>query len=173
MFDSILSDVEGGIIIRTDFSNEEAWKTFCEKLKQAEEELTGGHKQSNTSEAEGTSHDGGDVGMDGDENDDSDGEGSEGLLVKVINPMLPEERALFENISNLTALRLLNDVDIRPAPLLPPDAKRITSPNRLVDHLGWQEVYSGVNIWIYDAKSNSDRSVKLVSQESDVYGTAT
>ncbi|ESK91040.1 hypothetical protein Moror_16345 [Moniliophthora roreri MCA 2997] len=171
-FDSILSDVEGGVIIRTDFSDEEAWKTFCGKLNRAEEEFRGsdgGHKQLNT-DAEGA---GDDMEMDDDESDDSNEGGSEGLLVKVINPELPEERTLFENISNLTALRLLNDVDIRPAPPLPSDTKCVSTPHRLVDHLGWQEVYSGVNIWIYDAKSNSDRSVRLVSQESDIYGTAT
>ena len=47
-------------------------------------------------------------------------------------------------------------------------------PNRLVDHDGWQEVYSGKTVWIYDAKSNQDQCVRLVSQKSAaMYGTAT
>ncbi|KAK7035206.1 hypothetical protein VNI00_011973 [Paramarasmius palmivorus] len=159
-FDTILSNVEGGVVVRTDFSDEGAWKAFCEKLKQAEEEMTGGDRGEQAS------------GSNAEDDDDSD-DGEEGTLVKVINPELPEERAIFEGISNLTALRLLNDVDIRPSPPLPPDTKRVSPSHRLVDHRGWQEIYTGVNVWIYDAKSNTDKSVRLVSQEGDVYGTAT
>jgi len=97
----------------------------------------------------------------------------EGKLIKVINATQPEERAIFQNISNLRALRLFNDVDIRPAPVVPSGSRRISPPNRLVDFAGWQEIYSGVTLWIYDALSNTDQSVRLVSPEGDVYGTAT
>ncbi|KAG6866634.1 hypothetical protein C0991_000744 [Blastosporella zonata] len=79
----------------------------------------------------------------------------------------------FQDISNLTALRLLNDVDIRPAPKLPAGESRIKPQNRLIDQGTWQEIYSGMNIWIYDAQSNTDQCVRLVSQEGDIYGTAT
>lgn len=111
---------------------------------------------------------------DGNESDDSE-EAAEGKfkLVKVVNPTLPEEQVILKDISNLRALRLFNDVDIRPCPLVPSGSKRISPPNRLVDFAGWQEIYSGVTLWIYDVRSNVDQSVRLVSAEGDVYGTAT
>jgi len=49
----------------------------------------------------------------------------------------------------------------------------MSPPNRLVDQGGWQEVYEGHTIWVYDALSNSDQCVRLVSQAGDFYGTAT
>ncbi|KAE9408570.1 hypothetical protein BT96DRAFT_1013211 [Gymnopus androsaceus JB14] len=175
-YDEILSDVVGGIVIRTDFSDEEAWKVFSSKLKEAEEELSGGGEQPAEAPAEaGASTDATDVDMeDGNESDDSE-EAAEGKfkLVKVVNPTLPEEQVILKDISNLRALRLFNDVDIRPCPLVPSGSKRISPPNRLVDFAGWQEIYSGVTLWIYDVRSNVDQSVRLVSAEGDVYGTAT
>ncbi|KAF8918060.1 hypothetical protein CPB85DRAFT_1214259, partial [Mucidula mucida] len=164
--DQVIDDVEAGIVLRTDFSNEDAWNSFLEKLKKAEEE----HKENTT--------EGGDAGQgEPDENSDAAEEDSEddgpGLLIKVIDASLPEERALFEGISNLRALRLFNDVDVRPAPLLPSGTKRTTTPHRLVDRGGWQEVYSGITIWVYDGLSNNDHCLRLVNPEGDVYGTAT
>ena len=76
-------------------------------------------------------------------------------------------------MSNLRALRLFNDVDIRPTPERPAGTKPISPPCPLIDVLGWQEIYSGKNIWIYDTLSNVDGSVRVVSQTSDFYGTAT
>lgn len=113
-----------------------------------------------------------------DDGDDSDSESStEGIpfpLIKIINPELTEERAIFNNISNLTALRLFNDVDIRPALSPPSGTTRISPVNHLIDHDGWQEIYTGVNIWIYDATSNTDQCVRLVGQDGGgIYGTAT
>ncbi len=167
--DQVIDDVEAGIVLRTDFSNEDAWNSFLEKLKKAEEE----HKENTT--------EGGDAGQgEPDENSDADADAEEdseddgpGLLIKVIDASLPEERALFEGISNLRALRLFNDVDVRPAPLLPSGTKKTTTPHRLVDRGGWQEVYSGITIWVYDGQSNNDHCLRLVNPEGDVYGTAT
>ena len=86
----------------------------------------------------------------------------------------PEDRARLAGLSNLAALRLLNDVDARRAPRPPPGTRRIRPPNRLVDHDGWQEVYAGKTVWIYDARSNADQCVRLVSQAgAAMYGTAT
>ena len=93
----------------------------------------------------------------------------------VVNPLASSpRRTTFSGISNLSALRLLNDVDIRRAPKPPQGTKRIRPPNRLVDHDGWQEVYSGKTVWIYDTQSNQDQCVRLVSQKgAAMYGTAT
>jgi len=115
-----------------------------------------------------------DVDMDADKNegeDDDDEDDEPGVLVKILDPV--DKKAEFENISNIKALRLLNDVDIRPAPSPPVGTKRISPGHRLKDLQQWQEVYTGPTIWIYDAKSNTDRSVRLVSQQNNVYGTAT
>jgi hypothetical protein len=76
------------------------------------------------------------------------------------------------NISNIVALRLFNDVDVRLAPSPPTGTKRISPQNPLIDQGGWQEIYTGKNLWIYDTNSNSDECVRVVGQEGDFYGTA-
>ena len=110
--------------------------------------------------------------MDMDEDDEHEAEDEESpQIFFVINPP-PEGRARFAHISNLAALRLLNDVDIRSAPAPPAGTKRIKPLHRLVDHDGWQEVYAGKTVWIYDSKSNADQCVRLVSGVGGPYGTA-
>lgn len=164
---------ELGLIVRADFSDEGAWATFCSRLEEGESEYS----------AESPS---GDPSLDDDQgltecttvtedssSDGSDDEGTPPPVFYVINPSTPHERALLENISNLTALRLLNDVDVRAAPSPPQGTKPIRTPNRLVDFNKWQEIYFGKNIWVYDSKSNVDQCVRLVSQSGDMYGTAT
>lgn len=99
--------------------------------------------------------------------------GSECIPDHIIKIVSRPGDPLFDGISNLTALRLLNDVDIRLAPLPPSGTSRITPSNRLIDRNGLQEIYRGKTIWIYDRQSNADESVRLVNQEGDMYGTAT
>ena len=159
---------EFGLLLRTDFSNEEAWQKFCNQLEDNEKQLAEAIKSDETPQNDTPQP----------ENIDSDDEDSiEGVpfpVIKVLNldsssPMV----AMFNNMSNLTALRLFNDVDIRPAPSPAAGQKRVNIPNRLIDQAKWQEIYSGTNIWIYDVLSNTDKCVRLVHQEGDVYGTAT
>ncbi|KAG2146439.1 uncharacterized protein EDB93DRAFT_475912 [Suillus bovinus] len=180
-FDEASADREElGILLRTDFSDEAAWLAFCSRLEEGEKEFTVSPLEEDpdtimvdqlepnnaspsavTTTAEDDSH-------------ESEDENSPSAIFHIVNPSLPQERALLTNISNLAALRFFNDVDVRQAPTPPPDAKRVRPPNRLVDSGGWQEVYVGKNLWIYDAKSNSDQCVRVVSQSSsDMYGTAT
>ncbi|KAJ7928585.1 hypothetical protein B0H13DRAFT_2228996 [Mycena leptocephala] len=178
-FDAIVGDgPQLGLLLRTDFSSEDAWQTFCARLNSEEQDFiqsmqpdppapTEAAQGSSTEDAKMTDDDG---------DDDSDEESEDGLvapIVKIIDPASEQERSIFQNISNLGALRLLNDVDIRPAPSPPAGTKRYSPPNRLVDMKGWQEIYSGLTIWIYDTQSNVDQCARLVSQEGDVYGTAT
>lgn len=169
--DSLLDGHELGILLRTDYSNEEAWQSFCATLQGAEQELADGLKKPGSND----SNEPASTTAVQSEGSDSDTESSDGVpspIIKVLNPA-PAEMPLFHNISNLKALRLLNDVDIRPAPSPPQEQSRIRPPNRLIDQGTWQEIYTGMTIWIYDAQSNVDRCVRLVSQEGDVYGTAT
>ncbi|KAG6898125.1 hypothetical protein C0992_004841 [Termitomyces sp. T32_za158] len=169
--DSLLEGHELGILLRTDYSNEDAWQSFCATLQGAEQELADGlKKQDSNDKNEHASTTAVQT-----EDSDSDMESSDGVpcpIIKVVNPA-PAEMPFFHDISNLRALRLLNDVDIRPAPSPSQDQSRIKPPNRLIDQGTWQEIYTGMTIWIYDAQSNVDHCVRLVSQEGDIYGTAT
>ncbi|KIY65837.1 hypothetical protein CYLTODRAFT_423977 [Cylindrobasidium torrendii FP15055 ss-10] len=161
--DQVIDNVAGGVVLRTDFSNEEAWQAFLARLKVAESE----HKENNgVPDAAAQAAAAG-------EDEDAEEEEEESVLVKVIDASVPEERGLFDGISNLRALRLFNDVDIRPTQPVPEGQKRVSTPHRLVDRGGWQEVYSGITLWIYDERSNTDQCLRLVSGEGDTYGTAT
>jgi hypothetical protein len=83
-------------------------------------------------------------------------------------------KIMITDIWNIATLRLFNDVDIRRAPPNP-TALKLSSQNPLIDQGGWQEIYSGKQLWIYDSRSNSDECVRVVSQAGDfkLYGTAT
>lgn len=167
-------DGELGIVIRTDYSNEDAWSNFVKKLREAEVEFFES-TQEPEADTEGTEK----VAATNDSmaidpsSADSDDSSDEMSIIKIIDPTTPEERGLMNDISNLTALRLLNDVNIRPSPDRPPGTKPISPPNPLVDQGGWQEIYFGKNIWIYDSRSNLDECVRVISQVGDIYGTAT
>ncbi|KAI0630321.1 hypothetical protein C8Q77DRAFT_254728 [Trametes polyzona] len=189
--DGISDDAPGiGILLRTDYSDDAAWEAFHAKLQEAEAgfaseaapdiepEIPGEAPSAAQAAASSSSTDAeGDTAMvdeDAEDDDgDADADGSAPIFA-VINPPSATEREKFAGISNLTALRLLNDVDVRRAPAPPQGTKRIRPPNRLVDHDGWQEVYTGKTVWIYDARSNQDQCVRLVSQRgAAMYGTAT
>ena len=168
-----------GIVVRTDFSDEEAWQAFSEKLQAAEAEFSSALPEEPTeaeSSAAGASSKDNDEEMDEDDPEADDVEVDESdtaPVFSVINPTVPSDRERLQSISNLTALRLFNDVDIRFAPTPASDEKRIKPPNRLVDFHGRQEIYNGKMLWIYDAKSNTDQCVRLVGQQGAMYGTAT
>jgi hypothetical protein len=173
---------ELGIIIRTDYSNEDAWNAFCLCLQDGEKEFADARNAAAVDEtaAKGDTapaaseprNDSEDQEMDGDQEIDSNDD-EPSRIFRIVNASSPQERALFTNISNLTALRLLTDVDIRPSPPLPTGSPRLKIPNRLIDYDGWQEIYSGKHLWIYDTKSNSDQCVRLISHSGEMYGTAT
>jgi hypothetical protein len=161
--------------LRADYSNEAAWETFYARVLQGEKEfvsedtLANDVKMEELGDPTSSTRENEDQEMDASDSD----EGMAPAIFKVISPQAPLARAPLTNISNLTALRLLSTPSIRPSPALPPDTKRIKPPNRLVDDGGWQEVYEGKNIWIYDDKSNTDGCVRVVSGAGDMYGTAT
>jgi hypothetical protein len=94
-------------------------------------------------------------------------------IITILDPSDPIDRARFANLSNISALRVFNDVDIRPTPARPAGTKQISPQNPLIDIGGWQEIYTGKTIWIYDERSNIDDCLRLVSQTGDFYGTAT
>lgn len=175
--DQLLEGDELGLIIRTDFTNHEAWDTFSQKVKVAQKELifelTGNGPGPTIMDASTSK----DSTMKEEANDDADEEESDSSLeisdiVKILDPSDEADKIKLTNISNIAALRLFNDVDIRPAPALPAGTKRISPPNPLIDLGGWQEIYTGKDLWIYDAQSNADECVRVVSQAGEFYGTA-
>ncbi|KAG6821049.1 hypothetical protein H0H93_007939 [Arthromyces matolae] len=175
LLDPLLEGPELGILLRTDYSNEDAWQAFCTTLNAAEQDLAEGLKKQEPDvkeEEDAVAQSSSTIQA---EDSNSDTESLNEIpapVIKIVNPT-PSEMHLFHNISNLRALRLLNDVDIRPAPRPGAGQSRIKPPNRLIDQGSWQEIYTGLTLWIYDAQSNTDSCVRLVSQEGDIYGTAT
>jgi len=163
--DPLTDGEEVGLLVRTDFSNDSAWNAFVQKLQGAETELL-----TSITQGEDTQRDQDLEMRDGTVESDSESESAPSRIIKVLPT---SSDPLFDSISNLTALRLFNDVDIRLAPSPPPGTDRIKPRNRLIDYGGLQEIYGGKTIWIYDTQSNTDESVRLVSQQGDVYGTAT
>ncbi|KDQ15817.1 hypothetical protein BOTBODRAFT_186875 [Botryobasidium botryosum FD-172 SS1] len=197
-------DTEGGIVkhvgilIRTDYTNDEAWKAFSTTLEQAEKDglaaLTEEMKDVEVGEEKGEESD---EEEEGEEEEVAEAEaqgdakpqgessgGTADYSMEDTNTvdakdnaflaldLAPDFRDGFRNASNLTLLRLFNDVDIVPSPKLPQGAQRIRPPNRLVDRDGYQEVYDGRLIWVYDAQSNLDGSVRVVTGRGSIYGTA-
>ena len=178
LFDEITDDEAPGlgILVRTDFSNDEAWGAFLARLKEGEDEFAPpASREEDTGidrdklPASGSTPD---VKVDNgkDDSDDSSDRDPD-PIISILDPS-PEVRPYFSDISNLAALHLLNDVDIRKLEI-PPNTKRFDPPNPIVDYHGWQEIYHGKTLWIYDATSNQDQCARLVSKRSDFYGTAT
>ena len=169
-----------GLIIRTDFSNEEAWSEFCNQVQVSQKDFISDLINDSPDQLEESTSipmaEGNDIQKPkSDEADDDESESSNEPpdFLKILNPVEQSDRIRFTNMSNLRALRLFNDVDIRPTPERPAGTKPVSPSCPLIDVLGWQEIYSGKNIWIYDTLSNVDGSVRVVSQTSDFYGTAT
>ncbi|TEB37510.1 hypothetical protein FA13DRAFT_1786635 [Coprinellus micaceus] len=188
LFDYLVEDDAPGILIRTDYSNDEAWAAFHAKLLSSEQDIltsllppaaegeAGPSISTSTSTSSGPPQD---VDMipaetaEGEESDDESDDSPPTSIISIINPELPEERRLFQKISNIAALQMINDVNLRSAPPRPQGTKKVQPPHPLIDLNDWQEIYTGKTIWIYDAKSVADESVRLVSSAGDVYGTAT
>lgn len=172
-FDSITNNGALGILLRTDFSDEAAWNIFALRVTGAEKELTDSLKSFHGSDdaqapAGATNldiHEG-----DGPSSEEDDIEPNF-ELIKIVNPATEDERELVKNLSNIACLRLFNDVDVRL--IQRPPGQKPTVPHPLVDWRGWQEIYTGLDLWIYDTLSNEDQCARVVSQQGDLYGTAT
>jgi hypothetical protein len=165
LFDKFVEGEEVGLVVRTDFADDDAWTRFRQKVQASQEELISELKAYAKHAV-----------TDDDDDDDVDSDSSEDVvdILKIVDPQEPTERLKITDISNIAALRLFNDVDIRRAPPNP-TALKLSSQNPLIDQGGWQEIYSGKQLWIYDSRSNSDECVRVVSQAGDfkLYGTAT
>ncbi|KAH8093956.1 hypothetical protein BXZ70DRAFT_1010278 [Cristinia sonorae] len=172
-----------GLVIRTDFSDENAWEYFVTKLKEGEAEFTADSNENAEDDAmdqdplASSNSQNASSGVPAaveDEDSESEETPSNASIFAIINPDTSSPlRSVLTGCSNLSALKLFNSVNVRRTPPLPPDTKRHRPANRLIDHDGWQEIYEGKMLWIYDAKSNKDACVRVVSQAGAGYGTAT
>jgi len=102
-----------------------------------------------------------------DASDDSDEESELYALICFDPP--PEFRVVFENQANITLLRLFLDVDIELIPPMPEKSK-VDDKVPLRNYDGFQEVYKGRQVWVYDAASNQDGSVQCVSARGHPQG---
>jgi len=155
-----------GLVLRTDYSNNDAWTKFCDALRDAEKESLGEEDDADMEENNADENDG-----DSDSDSDSEDDGkAQPLFVLKSDPSLN-----LAGISNIAALRLFNDVDIGPAPKKPADTShsKVKVSHPLMDKDGLVEAYKGNLLWIYDAKSNTDGSVRVVNQNCETHGIAT
>jgi hypothetical protein len=162
--------------VRTDFSDDKAWVEFRTLLAESEREII-----ADSSDREPNEH--GDQGEEpSDESSSDDGASTTGsasavnpplTFFSIISPDSESDRMLLINSPNIAILRLVAEADIRPAPPVPQGSKRVKPGHRLIDLDGFQEIYRGRLLWIYDANSNRDGAVRMVNLEGDVYGTAT
>jgi len=175
-----------GIIVRTDFSDDNAWDLFCKTVSDSEIE---GVKDMRAGQGE---EDG-----DGDENgDESSSEEDEEPLATISEQQgqdptpvanspdvqtpssfilfsSAEHRPILEGASNLTLLRLFNDVNLVHAPSRPKDSTEKAPQHNLVNRDGFQEAYEGRLLWVFDHASNRDQSARAVSLSGQTYASAT
>ena len=190
-----------GVIVRTDFNNDLAWNTFRTSLETSEKEglaefkgaiegVSNVMKDEEDSES-GSEEEDEDQKMEDIVEDDSDPpKSSSPASIFHIVEAPPE---ILQNASNLRILRLLADASIVAAPSRPPPvetqdvymqvapkrkekgAQETSSDDRLVEKAGFKEIYQGGRtFWVYDAQSNVDGSVRLISTgEAGEFGSST
>ncbi|CAE7204430.1 unnamed protein product, partial [Rhizoctonia solani] len=167
-----------GVVIRTHFdSNDEpAWNVFLTSLEELERKSLADVPNIQPESS-----------SDGDDDEESENEEmaeagpppityESDAVFTVVDPIKQEAyqplRDKLSNASNITLLRLFNDVSIALAPS-PSASARIKPGHRLIDEDGFQEIYSGGRIWVWDHQSAKDQTLRLVSPEVFVYGDAT
>lgn len=180
------------MIVRTDYSNDEAFSQFLETITQSEAEGIESLFQDEPAEPEATDANPGEQGEESEEEEEEE-EGQDAAEAGpqptglpdlesfiVIDPSAPSSphhqlRQDLTNAANIIILRLFNDVDILPCPPLPQGQKKgAKGPgSRIIDSYGLHEVYDGRLIWVYDSTSNTDKCVRLISHRPTSYGTAT
>lgn len=173
-----------GILVRTDYSDNAAWTSFVETLMDAEKDLAapidekageGSGSSAQNEEEDSESEDEGEDELMTSGSDPSSGPAPASLFAFLSPPETSPLRSRITGISNLTALRLVNDADAVRGPVPPTGTQRSRSDagHRLSDLHGFVEAYRGPLVWIYDTRSNSDRAARVVSQCAEGFGAAT
>lgn len=147
--DGIIS--QRGFVVRTDFSDDQKWSSFCETILKSEREGMKDLLEANVEQGTSTTNndDQGDSSSDEEDEEDNDRDGdvpmtdgvpetgsneedpgSDAFIFLDASKALPRSTGAiapgdFNNATNLALLRLLNDVDIVPCLALPSGKKRI------------------------------------------------
>ncbi|GAB1521742.1 catabolic L-serine/threonine dehydratase [Rhizoctonia solani] len=182
-----------GIVVRThlDSKDEPTWNAFLTTLEDLERksfgDLPDAQMESDSDSDEEEEEEGqgeGEETSQRNEDEEMADAGSKPIcyesdaLFTIVDPVNKEVyhtlRNKLSNASNITLLRLFNDPSIAPSPSLSDNApKRIKPGHRLIDEDGFQEVYNGGRIWVWDYQSTKDQTLRLVSPQVFVYGDAT
>lgn len=173
-----------GILVRADYSDDAAWTSFVENLMDAEKDLAIPVDEESAEGSGSTAQNEEEDSESEDEDEDeqmasasgpSSGPAPASLFALLSPPETSPLHSRITGISNLTALRLVNDADAVRGPVPPPGTQRSSSDgvHRLSDLHGFVEAYRGPLVWIYDARSNSDRAARVVSQCAEGFGAAT
>ncbi|KZV62820.1 hypothetical protein PENSPDRAFT_617422 [Peniophora sp. CONT] len=180
--DALLSAAPG-VIVRADYSNDTAWLEFCALLRESEAEVLADEEPRDAHAEPGAEgEDGSDSSSDDEDEpmaETSTAAGSASVapepltFFSVIESTSEEDRTRVVGVPNIALLRLVADADVRPAPAVPQGTKRVKPGHRLIDLNGFQEIYRGRSLWVYDTQSNVDGSVRMINLEGDIYGTAT
>ena len=160
--DPTVTTAPPGIVLRTDYStgSDDAWAAFYSALQDTERDFFADQTPTPVAtpptDNDNDSDDSDDASSTDD--DDDDEPPSFALFALLSDP------AQFNNISNLRALRLFFDVSVRAT------TQQSVVQHRLSGLRGLQETYDarGRTIWIFDARSRFDGSVRLVSEAGDV-----
>ncbi|KAF8604688.1 hypothetical protein BDV93DRAFT_491993 [Ceratobasidium sp. AG-I] len=186
-----------GLVVRTHFdsADDPAWSTFRSTLEDLERKSLGSIADAQMDEDSESEDEGEDEGKGeketieagpSNEEDTSMAEDDQPSTVSlayetdaifvVIDPTsqgpTQTPKDVLSDASNIALLRLFNDAIIVPSPPLMEGApKRIM--HRLIDEDGYQEVYQGARIWVWDRQSAKDQTLRLVSSRAYVYGDAT
>ncbi|KAF8717761.1 Tryptophan synthase beta subunit-like PLP-dependent enzyme, partial [Rhizoctonia solani] len=182
-----------GIVVRThlDSKDEPTWNAFLTTLEDLERksfgDLPDAQMESDSDSDEEEEEEGqgeGEETSQRNEDEEMADAGSKPIcyesdaLFTIVDPVNKEVyhtlRNKLSNASNITLLRLFNDASIAPSPSLSDNApKRIKPGHRLIDEDGFQEVYNGGRIWVWDYQSTKDQTLRLISPQVFVYGDAT
>ncbi|KAH8831516.1 hypothetical protein DL96DRAFT_835928 [Flagelloscypha sp. PMI_526] len=163
-----------GVLVRTDYEDEESWQSFLDGVRRAEEELLSELKQSNADE---------DVAMDDasgssqaapgelEEEEHESSSDDDEVAPKIISVL--SDPSTLSGLTNILVLRLLCDASLARAPTKPNDVKALP-PHRLTGSVGLRETFSKTpTIWIYDSLSNKDGSLKAINNIGpELYGCA-
>ena len=173
--DTTDSDVLG-VVVRTDYTDDVAWSQFVERLLDAEKDLMSPFddeiEASQTNEPSGSNQPEAEVQDDAESSESSDN-GLDSSFTFLDPPVESSFRQRLSGMSNLAALRLLNDVDVARKPMPSSGTQAYSLQHRLMGLDGFVERYRGPLVWVYDSRSNTDGAARVISQRPESVEAAT
>lgn len=161
-----------GVVVRTDCTDDAAWSQFVEKLLDAEREFMS-PLDDDLEASSGSAGSSKQVDTDDADSDESSGSELDSSFVFLDPPAGSSFRQKLLGMSNLAALRLLNDVDVARKPMPSQGTQSYSLQHRLIGLDGFVERYRGPLVWVYDSRSNTDGAARVISQQSESVESAT